>query len=177
MLTVGGAMAGDEVRVRKNANVRVKARAWAPEAMGAPKVLEVLSHGRVIRTVESHDSKQSELMADFELPAGESQWIVARTTTYNAGIAHTSAAYVIVNGTSFADRAQLPQLVEKRMKILDFIEKRLRDPQYTQRNNYTAGELPHFLETIQDARGRYKAVLAAGGVETNGTTLVSGKTP
>jgi len=164
LLTVDGKMPGDEVHVAKNANLRIRARAWAPEAMGSPKVLEVISHGKVIRSVESHDAKQSELTAEFELPAGESQWIVARTTTYNQGIAHTSPVYVIVDGVSFADRAQLPQLVEKRTKILDFIEKRLRDPQYAQHNGYSAAELPHLLETIQDARAKYRAILATGGV-------------
>ncbi len=157
-LTAGGAMPGDEVRVRKNANVRIQVRAWAPEAIGAPKVLEVLSQGRVIRAVESRDPKQSELTAEFELPAGESQWIVARTTTFNAAVAHTSPVYVIVDGASFADRAQLPQLVEKRLKVLDFIEKRLRDRQYTQRHGYSVSELPLLMESIQDARAKYKAV-------------------
>jgi hypothetical protein len=163
-LTVGGRMPGDEVRVRKNANVRVRARAWAPEVIGAPRVLEVVSHGRVIRKVESHDPKKSELTADFELPPSESQWIVARTTSFNAAVAHTSPVYVIVDGASLADRAQLPQLVENWLKVLDFVEKRLSDPQYTRRRGYSASELPLLLESIQDARAKYKAVLAAGGV-------------
>jgi len=163
-LAVGGAMPGDEVRVRKNAKLRVHAQAWAPEAIGAPKVLEVLSHGRVIRSVESRGPKQDKLTAEFELPASESQWIVARTTSYNAGVALTSPVYVIVDGASFADRAQLPQLVEKRLKILNFIERRLRDPEYTQHRGYSASDLPLLMESIQDARARYQAILAAGRV-------------
>jgi hypothetical protein len=118
LLTVAGRMPGDDVRVSKNATLRIRARAWAPEAMGSPKLLEVLSHGKVIRTAESHDPKQSELIAEFEIPASESQWIVARTTTYNQGIAHTSPVYVIVDGASFADRAQLPQTLAYRLLYL-----------------------------------------------------------
>jgi hypothetical protein len=66
--------------------------------------------------------------------------------------------YVIVDGASFADRAQLSQSVEKRLKILDFMEQRLRDPEYRKHNNYSDAELPHLLEIIQDARVRYKAL-------------------
>ena len=44
----------------------------------------------------------------------------------------------LVYGASFTDRAQLPQLVEKRLKILDFIEQRLHDPEYIKRNGFSA---------------------------------------
>ena len=159
-LTVDKAIAGDEVRVAKDAKLRIHARGWAPEAIGAPKLLEVISHGKVIRTVESHDPHQNGLAADFELPAAESQWIVARVRSYNDAVAHTSPVYVIVDGVSFADRARLPQLAQQRLDVLDFAEKRLRDPEYCKRNGYSAVELPHLFEIIQEARARYTALAA-----------------
>jgi hypothetical protein len=157
LLTVGGAMPGDDVRVRKDAKVRIRAQAWAPESIGAPKVLEVVSHGRVIRTVEARNAQQGKLAVEFDLPAGGSQWIAARTTAFNGAVAHTSPVYVIVDGASFVDRAQLPQLVAKHLKVLDFIEKqRLTDEKFTK--NWAPREVDQLRLRIQDARAKYLAV-------------------
>jgi len=54
-LTVNGAMPGGEVKVAANGNLHIRARAWAPPAIGSPKRLEVLAHGQVIRSLESRD--------------------------------------------------------------------------------------------------------------------------
>jgi hypothetical protein len=156
LLTVQGAIPGDEVRVSKDAKVRIHAQAMAPERIGLPKVLEVVSHGRVIRSVEPRSSKQEKLEADFELPAAESQWIAARTTSVNGAVAHTTPVYVIVDGAGFFDRAQLPQLVVKRLKVLDWIEKRLQNPQVVQR--WTPEEVTGVRASVQDARAKYLAV-------------------
>jgi hypothetical protein len=156
-LAVAGAMPGDEVRVRKNEKVRIRAQAWAPEAIGAPKVLEVVSHGRVIRSAESRGPQRGKLVAEFELQAGESQWLAARTTAFNGAVAHTSPVYVIVDGASFVDRAQLPQLIEKRLKVLEFVEKRLHDPAFT-RKRYPPDEVSELMARIKDARANYLAM-------------------
>ncbi len=159
-LTVGEAMPGDEVRVGKNATLRVHAQAWAPESIGAPKVLEIVSEGQVIRAVKSSGPKQDKLAADFELPAGESQWIAARTTAFNGAVAHTTPVYVIVNGRSFLDRANIQQLVAKQLKALDWIEKkRLDNPQYTR--IWGPGVVGAVWKDVEDARARYVSLAAA----------------
>jgi hypothetical protein len=155
-LTVEGAMPGDEVRVSRDAKVRIHAQAWAPELIGLPKMLEVVAQGRVIRAVEPHGPAQEKLEADFELPAGESQWIAARTTAVNGAVAHTTPVYVIVDGAGFFDRAQLPRLVAKRLKVLDWIEKRLQDPQVVR--GWTPEEVRGVTASVQDARAKYLAV-------------------
>jgi hypothetical protein len=162
-LTVGGGMPGDKIDVHKNAKVRIKVQASAPAAMGAPKLLEVVAEGKVIKTVESSNGRSTELKADFEIPVAGSQWIAARVKTENSGIAHTSPVYLIVNGESFADRTNLPKLVAKEMEILDFAEKRLHNPEFVKRGGYSEAELPVLFEAIQDARGKYKALLANAG--------------
>jgi hypothetical protein len=155
-LTVGEAMPGDEVRVRKSTKLRIRAQASAPELIGTPKVLEVVSDGRVIRSMESRSPKEGKLAAEFELPADESQWIAARTTSVNGAVAHTSPVYVIVDGASFVDRAQLPQLVAKRLKVLEFIENRMRDPKLTK--HYPDGVASELMNRIKDARAKYLAL-------------------
>jgi hypothetical protein len=52
--------------------------------------------------------------------------------------------------------AQLPQLVAKRLKVLEFIEKRLGDPESTK--YYAVGVVSELMKRIQDARAKYLAV-------------------
>ena len=156
-LTVDEAMPGDELRTRKDAKLRIRAQAWAPESIGAPKVLEIVSHGRVIRTADSREPKQDKLAVDFELPAGESKWIAARTTAFNGSVAHTTPVYVIVNGRSFLDRGQLPRLVANQLEALDWIEeKRLRDADETR--DWAPGVVTALRKDIQDAREKLVAL-------------------
>ncbi len=158
LLTVNGAIPGDEVRVSKDATVRVRAQAWAPQRIGLPKVLEVVAHGRVIRSVEPRGPNEEKLEAEFELPAGASQWIAARTTAVNGAVAHTTPVYVIVDGAGFFDRGQLPELVAKRLNVLEFVEKRLRSPQFVKNMGWEPEEITEVMAHIQDARAKYLAV-------------------
>jgi ubiquinone biosynthesis protein COQ9 len=49
--------------------------------------------------------------------------------------------------------------------VLDWIVKtRLDNAHYTKRLGYSAADVSHLLESIQDARAEYKQVLAEGGV-------------
>jgi hypothetical protein len=157
-LTVGDAIPGDEVRVTRDAKLRVRAQAWAPPGIGLPKVLEVVAHGRVIRSVAPRRLGDEKLEAEFELPAGASQWIAARTTAVNGAVAHTTPVYVIVDGAGFFDREQLPQLVAKRLKVLEFIENRLRTPQFIKNMGWEPDEITEVMGHIQDARAKYLAV-------------------
>ncbi|MGH7138638.1 MAG: CehA/McbA family metallohydrolase, partial [Pirellulales bacterium] len=154
-LTVNGQMPGDEVRVSKDARVRIHARAWAPELIGLPKVLEIISQGRVIHSVERHAPTQEKLETDFELPAEESRWIAARTTCVNGAVAHTTPVYLIVDGAGFFDRTQLPQLVDKRLKVLDWLERRLQNPRVVK--SWTLEEASQVMAGIKDARAKYLA--------------------
>jgi catechol 2,3-dioxygenase-like lactoylglutathione lyase family enzyme len=157
---VGDAIPGDEVKVGKDAKLHVHAEAKAPESIGAPKVLEIVSHGRVIRSAQSSSPKQDKLVVDFELPAAESQWIAARTTAFNGAVAHTNPVYVIVNNKPFLDHANIRQLVAKQLKVLDWIEqKRLDNPQFTR--IWGAGLVSRVRQDVEDARARYESLAAA----------------
>ena len=156
LLEVNEAMPGDEIRVGKDAHLRIRAEAWAPESIGLPRTLELISHGRVIRCVEPSDPKQERLALDFEVPADRSQWLAARTTACNGAVAHTSPVYVIVDGASFADRSQLPELVAERLKVLEFIESRMHNRRFTR--GYAPGVAHELLKRVADARARYLAL-------------------
>lgn len=118
MLTVEGAMPGDEIHVGRTAKVTIRARAWAPEAIGTPKILEVVSHGQVIHSVEPQSPRQEKLEVELEWPVTHSRWIAARTTSVNGALAHTSPVYALVGGESFANRDTAAHVVTKRLKAL-----------------------------------------------------------
>jgi hypothetical protein len=150
-LTVDKAMPGDELKLKAPRKVRIQARAWAPAEIGAPKLLEVVADGKVIRSGTGE--------ADFTLDVARSQWIAARVTAENGAAAHTSPVYVTVGGKSFRDESQVPELVAKRLAVLDFIEGRLRDARYTR--EYGPGEADALRERIAEARREYQRLAPA----------------
>jgi catechol 2,3-dioxygenase-like lactoylglutathione lyase family enzyme len=159
-LTVGDGMPGDEVHAAKDAKLHVHAQAWAPESIGSPKVLEIVVEGKVFRSVDSPNAKQDKLVADFELPVGDSQWIAARTTSFNGAVAHTTPVYIIVNGRSFIDRANVQQNVAKQLKVLDWIEtQRVSNPQITAR--WGPGTVQAVWKAVEEARATYLSLAAA----------------
>ena len=161
-LRIDNAIPGDELNVSKGRPVRIRARAWAPEIIGSPKKLEVIAQGQVIRTAESSEPGRQELKLDFSLPVGQSQWIAARVSTHKDGLAHTSPVYILVNGKSFAESTDLPQMIEKRLKRLDFIEARLRDPTFIR--DYVPGEIKPLIDRIEQARAAYKKLADGRGL-------------
>jgi hypothetical protein len=153
-LSVNDAIPGDELRLRKHRKLRILAEACAPEAIGAPKTLELIANGRVIATAHARSPKDGKLGLPFDVgAAGNSMWIAARVTAFNGAVAHTSPVYVLVDGASFADRSQLPELVAKRLTVLDFIGERLRDPRFTRA--YPPGEVDALSARLEEARKIY----------------------
>lgn len=158
-LKVGNGMPGDEVHPAKGSNVHVHAQAWAPESVGSPKVLEIVAEGKVIKSATSSDPKQDKLVADFDLPVADSQWIAARTTAFNGAVAHTTPVYVVVNGRSFIDRANVKEMAAKQIKVLDWIEShRVSNPQYT--SHWGPGVAAALWKDIEEARADYLSLAA-----------------
>jgi hypothetical protein len=154
-LSVNDAIPGDELRLRRNGKLRILAEAWAPEAIGAPKTLELIGDGRVIATARARGPKEGKLRLPFQVgAAANSMWIAARVTAFNGAVAHTSPVYIIVDGASFADRTQVPELVAKRLKVLDFIAGRIRDSRFT--GAYPAGEVEALSARLEEARKLYR---------------------
>jgi hypothetical protein len=116
--------------------------------------MEIVSGGRVIHKAESRGPKQDKLRLQVDVSAAESHWIAARVTGFNGAVAHTSPVYVLVDGASFADRTQLPDIVAKRLKALDFIARRLRDSRFTR--FYSPGEVDALSARLEESRKLYR---------------------
>lgn len=161
-LTVNGAIPGDELRVARNEDLRIRARGWAPASIGAPKTLEIIAHGQVIHSTESNNPDKQELTIEISLNAEAGQWIAARVTSHNGAFAHTSPVYVWVDGEIFRNKKELPRLVDKRLRVLDFNASRLNDPKYTAQYRYSMSEVEALTSEMDEARTRYRQLLAQG---------------
>ena len=159
LLSVDGARPGEELRVAKNQKIRIKARAWAPLLIGSPKSLEIVAHGQVIRRVESSDPKEEELLLEFDSEVEVSQWVTARVYSHNGAVAHTSPVYVLADGDKFWNLQEVPRLVEKRLKALDYIQGRLDDAEFTA--DYTLGEVEGLQQRVELAKESFKQLLTA----------------
>jgi hypothetical protein len=156
-LSVNGAMPGEEVNVPPGGSIRISARTWAPAEIGTPRTMEIISLGTSIRRVESSGPEQTELKAELTMSAEESRWIAVRVESHNGGLAHTSPVYIIAGGRPILDRARAPELVKKRLRVLDHIEKLLDDPKYL--SSYAPGEAEAHRDRVRRARQKYEGLL------------------
>lgn len=121
--TVEGALPGDEVRVRTDRPLRVRARAWGAPGRMAPLRLEIVRLGDVVRTAESTDARRLEARLDFTVPAGHGCWIAARARAGDGTSAHTTPVYVLRDGFRFWKLTDLEDLLARRQASLAEIER------------------------------------------------------
>jgi hypothetical protein len=119
---VNDAYPGDELRLKADRPLRVRARAWGDPKRMAPVKLEIVRHGEVIRTAESRDPNRPETELDFTLSAGHGCWLAARAQAGDGTSAHTTPVYVIREGLRCWKYDGLEGLFERRKASLAEIE-------------------------------------------------------
>ena len=119
---VDNALPGDEIRLKSDKKLRIRARAWGDPKRMSPVKLEIVRHGEVVRTAESSDPKRSEVALDFTVNAGHGCWIAARARAGEGTSAHTTPVYVVREGLRFWKFDGLDALFEKRMASLAQID-------------------------------------------------------
>jgi hypothetical protein len=124
---VDDALPGDEIRLKADKKLRIRARAWGDPKRMSPVKLEIVRHGEVIRSAESSDAKQPEVELDFSVDAGFGCWIAARARAGDGTSAHTTPVYVVREGLRFWKIEGLEELFAKRQASLDQIEQIVAD--------------------------------------------------
>ena len=161
-LDVDGHTPGDSIARNPDDRVTVRVRAVSRQPLG---VVQVVSNGVVIAE-ETTAETTAELAVD--LPVGESRWIVARASRgggFNcierAGIAHTSAVQVVVEGRGvFRPEAARDWIVRMRAHVRD-IELKGRFA--------TAGQRSEAMAYVEAGIGRYERLIARSGHPAAGT--------
>jgi hypothetical protein len=120
--TVDDALPGDEMKIKENRRLRVRARAWGDPQRMAPITLEIVQHGEVIRSIESNDPKSPEAKVDFEISAEHGFWIAARARAGDGTSGHTTPVYVLREGLRFWKFSAIDGLLAKREESLRQIE-------------------------------------------------------
>lgn len=119
---VDEALPGDELTVRPDQRLRVRARAWGDPKRMAPMKLEIVRLGEVIGAAESAAGESPEARLDFTVEAGDGFWIAARARAGDGTSAHTTPVYVKRNGLRFWKYEGLEELLAQRERSLRQIE-------------------------------------------------------
>jgi hypothetical protein len=119
---VDNALPGEEIRLKSERKLRVRARAWGDPKRMAPMKLEIVRHGEVIRSAESVDAKKPEVQLEFTVDGGQGCWIAARARAGDGTSAHTTPVYVIREGLRFWKYDGLDELIATRLASLGQIE-------------------------------------------------------
>jgi len=124
---VDNALPGDEIRLKSDRKLRIRARAWGDPKRMAPLKLEIVRHGEVIRSAVSIDPQKPETRLDFTVDAGFGSWIAARASAGEGTSAHTTPVYVVREGLRFWRFDALDTLFERRLASLTEIERIIAD--------------------------------------------------
>jgi hypothetical protein len=124
---VDDAFPGDELRLKADRKLRVRARAWGDPRRMAPMKLEIVRHGEVIRSAESREPQRPEVELDFTVPAGHGGWLAARAQAGDGTSAHTTPVYIIRDGLRFWRFDGLDALFERRKANLAEVEQIVAD--------------------------------------------------
>jgi hypothetical protein len=113
-LTVNGQAPGADIQVQPGESVRIRATASGYNV--APRYVEVVAQGDVIKSARQSSARQP-VSLDILLPIRHSTWIAARC----AG-ALTSPVYIHVDKESFWKLKAIPELIQARLSQLHDIE-------------------------------------------------------
>lgn len=159
--TVDEALPGDEVVVKENRKLRVRARTWGEPGHFTPAKLEIVVHGQPFKVVEAGGENQRELSCDFEIDAGNGFWIAAHAVGNHGEHAHTSPVYVIREGLRFWKYEDAGKLIDQGLSWLDEIEKIVAEATGAHEEGRSADERPidqlalqgpELLKRVADAR-------------------------
>ncbi len=119
---VEDALPGDELLVKSDRKLRVRARAWGDPKRTSPMKLQIVRHGEVIRETESKEPGQAGAEVEVTVNAGYGCWLAARAYAGDGTSAHTTPVYVVREGFRFWKFDGLEALLAKRLASLAEIE-------------------------------------------------------
>jgi hypothetical protein len=165
--SVDHALPGDELLLKSDRQLRIRARAWGDPKRMSPVKLDILRQGEVIRTIESSDPKQPAAQLDFIEPAGHGCWLAARVRAADGTSAHTTPVYVVREGFRFWKFDSLDALIAKRLASLAEVEQLVIEARGREKETRFRGLIYHkqllnqgdaLLQRVTQARGLYEAL-------------------
>ncbi len=130
LLTVDDRLPGDEIDLSRKGKVRVVATAYGHETQVPLSALEIVAHGKVIKTMRPREEGQTQgqLTISFDLPVKKGIWIAARCFAGHNQVAHTTPVYVTIGGGGFRNEDTFMDYLALNEKYLEELEDELKEP-------------------------------------------------
>ncbi len=168
-LTVNGRIPGDELDVTKGSTLSITARAFGHAEQVPLEKLEIVAHGRVLKSVTADEPGQSteQLFVQMELPVEHGVWIAARAQAEPEQAAHTTPVYVTVEGSGFHNPETALHYLDLSEDYLHELEQEIAQPNQTINQHawrYREGLEARIAETreiIAKLRAEFTAEFAA----------------
>ena len=125
--TVDQALPGDQIDVKSNKPLHVKARVWGDPEWAMPSKLEIVRNGETIKSVQPTSSGQKELTLEFDVDPANGFWIAARAEGADRSRAHTTPIYVVRPGLRFWKFDDVEALIAKRLASLEDVDAMVKD--------------------------------------------------
>ena len=127
---VNGNLPGDEIRLSEKGKISISAKAFGNADQVPLSKLEIIAHGKVIKTITPESKGQSDenLTFDFDLEIEQGMWIAARCFAGPNQIAHSSPIYITINDNGFHNQETMQEYLGLNEKYLQELEKELIEP-------------------------------------------------
>lgn len=166
-LEVNGRRPGARIRVGPGATLRVRAQASGLPGQWAPKRLEVVWLGDVVRRVAAGDAPDRDLALSADLPAGFGGWLVAHAVGEDGSEALTSPVYAVREGFCGWNPDKADAIIARQLRVLDEIDTALNeatdlagrpDRRLDLYNRQMADQAPGVRERLARARAAYASL-------------------
>lgn len=161
-LAVNDRLPGDTVNVSRGAKIRIRARAYGHRSQIPLSTLEIVAHGKVLKTVAVGETGQSaeSLSLDLEVPVERGLWIAARCSAAATQVAHTTPVYVTVDSGGFHNPETARHYLDLSERYLKELEQELMQPgrriddQASRHREALEKQLAEVREIIRNLRDR-----------------------
>jgi hypothetical protein len=129
-LKVNGRIPGDQLDVVPGSPLTISATALGHREQVPLEKLEIVAHGKVLRTVTAAEPGQTaeRLALEMDLPAERGVWIAARAWAGAQQAAHTTPVYVTVNGSGFHNPETALKYLAINERYLAELEREIAEP-------------------------------------------------
>lgn len=125
--TVNDALPGDEIVVKDNARLRIRAKAMGQPEFSQPEYVKVVKFGQDLKVAKPAGEGDNEIVLEFETDAEHGCWLAAVAKATNGCHAHTTPIYVRREGLRWWKFDEVDDLIGKRLDSLRQIEKLVAD--------------------------------------------------
>jgi hypothetical protein len=163
---INGKLPGSTIEAKAGEQLKVTVKAAVNPDYGALGRVELVKHGKVIKSFEPENARDATLEYETTLEVDKSCWIAGRVFGKRGGATgtrgmtsssggHTSPFYIVVDGKPFWDEENLEAELARANKSLDEFTRLAKEP-----TELKMKQRDRLLDYIEEARKVYRAMEA-----------------